>query len=112
MSVIASQIDLCAEVAVPVPVKDPFTYRIPAEFAEKAKPGVRVRIPFKNRELIGYMVGVKESSHLPSLKPLLEILDEKPVISEALLALTQWIAGYYSSSWGESIENALPKSAK
>ncbi|MSR78025.1 MAG: primosomal protein N' [Candidatus Omnitrophica bacterium] len=124
MNLISTEIDLCADVAVPVPVKDPFSYRVPPELAEKAKLGVRVRIPFRNRELIGYIVNLRDLSLTPEgkgpgegknsikLKSILEILDEKPVISEALLAMTRWISEYYSSSWGESIENALPKWVK
>ena len=57
-------------------------------------------------------MGLNGDSQLPSLKPILSVLDEKPVISEALLALTHWISSYYSVSWGEAIENALPKWVK
>ncbi len=101
-----------AQVAVPLPVKDPFTYSIPEEFSERAVPGVRVRVPFKNRDLIGYIVSCDSLPPGRELKPILEVLDEKPVIHQSLLNLTEWMARYYGSSWGEAIENALPKWVK
>jgi primosomal protein N' (replication factor Y) (superfamily II helicase) len=47
-----------------------------------------------------------------SLKPLLAILDDQPVLSEDMLQLTKWVGEYYGSSWGEAIENALPRWVK
>ena len=39
-----------ADIAVPLPVTGLFSYLVPGELKEKAKIGVRVRVPFKNRE--------------------------------------------------------------
>ncbi len=105
-------LNVCAEVAVPLPISGLFSYIIPPEFEEKAKIGVRVRIPFKNREMIGYLVSKKEAGESLRLKTLLAVLDEQPVISPSILELTRWISGYYGCSWGEAIENALPRWVK
>jgi primosomal protein N' (replication factor Y) len=103
---------LCADVAVPLPIQGLFTYEIPGESAERARPGVRVLVPFKNRELTGYLVDVHNKPPAGSLKPLIHILDDEPVISASMLSLTKWVGEYYGSSWGEAIENALPKWVK
>jgi primosomal protein N' len=47
---------LCVDVAVPLPIMGLFTYQVPEGLEEKAKVGVRVRVSFKNRDLIGYVV--------------------------------------------------------
>ncbi len=112
MTLSSVSLNLCAEVAVPLPMLGLFSYVIPPEFEEKAQAGVRVRIPFKNREIIGYLVSKKEASEALRLKPLLAVLDDQPVISPSMLELTRWISEYYGCSWGEAIENALPRWVK
>lgn len=104
---------LCAEVAVPLPLEDSYSYQIPEELVPQIKIGQRVWIPFKNREMTGYVVGVNQKEVQESkIKPLIRILDPEPVLSKSILDLTRWIADYYACSWGESIENALPKWVK
>lgn len=96
------------DVAVPVPGTEVFTYSVPDNLLESLKPGVRVRVPFKNRDMTAYCVRVEERAVSFKLKPVTEVLDEKPVLSPEILKLTGQISAYYGSSWGESIENALP----
>lgn len=105
---------LCADVAIPLPVPELFSYLIPTELEESAKVGVRVRVPFKNREIVGYLVQLKPvpQDKPLKLKPILATLDAEPVLTPEILALTAWIHGYYGSSWGEAIENALPRWVK
>jgi len=101
-----------AQVAIPLPIPNLFSYTLPPDLASKAQPGVRVRIPFKNREMVGYLVGFgKTPSHI-RIKPIAGILDGEPVISERMLQLTKKISEYYGASWGEAIENALPRWVK
>lgn len=104
---------LCASVAVPLPIATTaFSYLIPTELQEKVVPGVRAHVPFRNREITGYVVGTELCDPDKKLKPLLSVLDDQPVLSSAMLALTQWVGEYYGSSWGEAIENALPRWVK
>lgn len=129
-----------AQVAVPLPIPTVFSYTIPDTLKERARPGVRVTVPFRNTEITGYIVereqvlaakdapfsggrrakgekpGFPPSAirHSPSgkLKPLLAVLDDQPVLSLKMLELTRWVGEYYGSSWGEAIENALPRWVK
>lgn len=103
---------LCVDVAVPLPISGTFTYLVPAEFENSIKKGVRVLVPFRNREIIGYVVESQIHTKTASFKSVIQVLDRDPVISDAMLALTRWIGTRYSSSWGEAIENALPKWVK
>lgn len=42
-----------------------FDYAVPAEWAGKAKPGMRVRIPLRNRQAIGTITAVREEADHP-----------------------------------------------
>ncbi len=72
------------------------------------QPGQRVWIPFRNYYAIGVIVGVHNQTPSFKTKPLRKILDEDPLLSQELLKLTQWISRFYYSSWGETIQAALP----
>ena len=97
-----------AEVAVALPVDRTFHYSIPDALKEKASIGKRVWVPFGPGRIVGYIVGFSESSDIANIKDIQEVIDESPVLDEAMLKLTKWISGYYFCSWGEAIENALP----
>jgi primosomal protein N' (replication factor Y) len=103
---------LCAQVAVPLPIPTVFSYLIPEPLIAKAIPGVRVTVPFRNTEITGYLVGIERSPTSKKLKAILAILDDQPVLSPGILQLTKWVGEYYGSSWGEAIENALPRWVK
>jgi len=103
---------LLAQVAVPLPIPTVFSYLIPEPLLAKTIPGVRVTVPFRNTEITGYLVGTESVSSEKKLKTILAILDDQPVLSPAMLQLTKWVGEYYGSSWGEAIENALPRWVK
>ena len=104
---------LIAQVAVPLPIATTaFSYLIPEELLPKAIPGVRVTVPFRNTEITGYLVGTDNVAPAKKLKAVLAILDNQPVLSTAMLQLTKWVGEYYGASWGEAIENALPRWVK
>ena len=102
------------EVALPLPPRRTFTYKLPPELAIKTELGSRVQVSFANRVLNGYVValhteldpelGVDESV----VKDVAELVDEEPLINEEILALTRWTADYYAASWGELLKAALP----
>ena len=100
------------DVAVPLPIEGVFSYLVEPEQVPRAKRGVRVRVPFKNREITGFLVGVRETPPDSKLKRIIEIMDEEPVLSDEMLRLTRWLSEYYFSSWGEAIETAVPRWVK
>ena len=114
MTVTQAQVisSLCVDVALPLPLQDSYTYLVDAELAPRARIGCRVRVPFKNRETVGFLVGFRETPPEQKLKNVLEVLDETPVLSERTLRLTSWLSQYYFSSWGEAIETAVPSWVK
>ena len=98
-----------ADVVFNLPLKEAFTYEIPPHFNGLVKKGTRVFVSFGRRRLTGYVVDLLNKNIKGiTLKPIEDVLDNEPVISEELLSLTRWIADYYHASWGESIKAALP----
>jgi primosomal protein N' (replication factor Y) len=101
------------EVALPLPVRQSFTYRLPERFAV-AKLGARVLVPFGKRTLTGYAVGfpsrLDPDSELNdvAIKVVLELIDDEPLITDEILELTRWSADYYAASWGEMLKASLP----
>jgi primosomal protein N' (replication factor Y) (superfamily II helicase) len=97
-------------VALDTPLRRLFDY-LPAAAGPRARPGVRVRVPFGRQRLVGLVMATSASSELPPerLKPILEVLDREPVLDEAALALLGWAAEYYYHPIGEVVAGALPK---
>jgi primosomal protein N' (replication factor Y) len=103
---------LYAKVVLGIPVEGPFDYMVPDNLYKKLKVGVRVWVPFRNRRMLGYVVGITRKTNIKNLKAIGEIIDEAPVLDKNMLSLTQELSGYYCCSWGEAIETALPQALR
>lgn len=101
------------EVALSVPQLRPLTYRASRELAERLSPGLRVLVPLGRRKVTGYVVHPPGESPPPgvepgSIKSVLEMIDDEPLLTPELLELTRWVAEYYCCGWGEALKFALP----
>ncbi len=97
------------DVAVPVPLNDTFTYRIPPALAGQVAVGGRVVVPFRQRKLIGVVTALAESPRVKGpLKDVHEVLDAEPLVSPALQELARWVAEYYLAPPGEVYRALLP----
>ena len=96
-----------ALVALPVPARQLFTYRVPDELAAAAVPGAPVEVPFRGRKLRGVIVERAARTALEKTLELGRVLGP-PVLDAHLLALTRWVAEYYLAPPGEVIAAALP----
>ncbi|UCD55232.1 MAG: primosomal protein N' [Candidatus Omnitrophota bacterium] len=97
-----------ADIAIAIPIDRLFTYRVPKTFKNKAEIGERVFVPFRNRDIIGYIVNFKDKADTKGIKEIKRIIDEKPIISKHLLELTKWISETYLCSWGQAIAATIP----
>ena len=104
-----------AQVVFNLPLEKPYTYLIPDAFREFLRPGMRVKVPLGrgNRLVIGYCIGVRQTDN-PNrrLKPIEEVLDPAPLLSEQMLELTGWIATRYLCGWGQVLESVIPAGVK
>jgi len=105
---------LFADVILPVPVHQVFTYRVPFEVNELVQPGVRVIVPFGRSKLITGII-TKVHEVVPNgyqAKYIEHVLDETPIITKNQFLLWQWISNYYMSPLGDVMNAALPSNFK
>jgi primosomal protein N' (replication factor Y) len=87
-------------VALPLPLDRLFTYRLGDDQAVPAR-GSRVEVSFGRRRLVGFAVEPARSAP-PGvrLRPIRQVLDPEPVLSETEWALAEWMARYYVAPLG------------
>jgi len=78
---------------------------------QRLEPGRRVRVPLGrgNRGVVGYCVGLESKPAAGrKLKAISAVIDERPLLSDAMLRLTRWMAEYYFCPWGQVLEAVVP----
>lgn len=103
-----------AEVILPLPLHDRYTYLIPDHLADRVKPGVRVLVPFGRRKIYSALVTAitPQSPGDFEIRQIETVLDEEPVIHPVNIELWKWMADYYMSAQGEVMNTALPAALK
>ncbi len=103
-----------ADVILPVPVNQVFTYRVPFEMNAHVRFGVRVIVPFgRSKLLTGIIVRVHEE--IPArytAKYVEHVLDDEPIILPVQYRFWQWISSYYMAPLGDVMNAALPSNFK
>ena len=100
---------LVADVAVPVPLANAFSYDVPEAFARDVVPGARVLCELGRRRVVGVVVGVRfDGAPDAKRKPLLAVVDRTPVLPVELLSFLRELAAYYFAPIGEVLRMALP----
>ncbi len=102
------------DLILPLPVPGTFTYRVPFEFNDWLKVGIRVVVQFGSRKV--YAAIVKEiHERIPqdyTPKYILAILDSEAIVYPDQLKMWEWMSHYYLSSIGEVMNAALPSAFK
>ena len=105
---------LFAEVILPLAISKNYTYRVPYDQNTAIAVGKRVVVQFGKSKL--YTAIVKEISNLApekyEAKYIIEILDDRPVVTQHQLHFWQWLADYYMCNIGEVMNAALPAALK
>ncbi|MDX2481157.1 MAG: primosomal protein N' [Desulfuromusa sp.] len=99
--------ELIADIAVSVPLKQLFSYRVPEHLIDTAQVGMRIKIPFGRRATIGFLLALRQGQ-AEDLKDIQELLDEAPVLTPELIKLLRWAADYYCHPVGQVVRSALP----
>ncbi len=98
------------EVLIPLALPKNFTWKVPPELVAAVQPGVRVEVVFgKNKKYAGIVKRVHQDAPASfDPKPILNVLDDAPIVFLQELAFWEWIADYYMCSEGEVMQAALP----
>jgi len=95
-----------AEVVLPLPLRHNLIYKIPSQWEEKSKLGVRVKVPLGSKKIIGCLLKNSEKPHFKT-REILEIMGG-PQLTENQLQLLQWSSAYYLNPMGEVLRHLLP----
>ncbi len=95
------------EVALPLPLRRTFTYRVPEALLARAVEGAQVQVPFRRRSARGVIVALTGASAHAETLEVASVLPGAPLASH-LLDLARWIAEYYVAPLGEVLAAALP----
>jgi len=99
---------LC-NVALAVPLRTTFTYKVSDRLAAEIQPGSRVIVPFRKKSLVGVVTEWAEQGPPGAkLREVQKCLDIIPALTKNLLDLGQWIASYYVAPIGEVYRAMLP----
>lgn len=100
---------LYADIILPIPIKNSFTYHFPKSLVDYLEIGMRVTVPFgKSKLQTGIVLRIHEDQPLYDTKEIDQILDEKAIVNKQQLKHWFWLAEYYMCTVGEVIRAALP----
>ena len=106
---------LYAQVIMPLPLNDYYTYSVPEAMAGLLTPGMRVVVQFGLKKFYTAIVAsiTENPPHgIEELKSVTALLEDTPVVYPINLALWEWIGRYYLASVGEVMKAALPAALK
>lgn len=99
-----------ARVALPIPLGQAFTYRIPEDSVAEA--GFRVLVELGKRKCLGVIIDVQDvaPADVPEgkIKPILHVLEQEKALPEELRKFLLELARYYIEPIGEVVRLALP----
>tara|TARA_Y200000002_G_scaffold103023_1_gene83751 strand:- start:657 stop:2633 length:1977 start_codon:yes stop_codon:yes gene_type:complete len=92
------------DVAIPIPVRETFTY----ECKESIQVGSRVLVEFRKKKVVGHIA--KEVLKKPNFRTIQisEILDEEPIFNSNDIEILFWLADYYQHPIGEVFDTFCP----
>lgn len=102
-----------ADIILPLPLANTYTYAIPSEYVEKLVVGMRVTVPVKKKIYTGIVYAIHSKCPIEcELKHIITVLDEHPIIRTPQLKFWEWISQYYQSFLGDVYKAALPSGLK
>src|SRR5271167_2288479 len=101
---------LFVEVILPLAIAKNYTYRVPFQMNGAVAIGKRVVVQFGKSKL--YTAIIAAIGNRPpdkyEAKYILDILDDRAVVTERQLQFWQWLSDYYLCYMGEVMNAALP----
>lgn len=90
-----------------------FDYRVPAQWEEEVCVGLRVMVPFgqRNTKREGYVIALTETTEVPAgkMKEIVEILDEgRPILTPSILELAKWMKKEYFCTLNQCLQAVMP----
>ena len=95
-------------------VDQTFFYHVPKLLENNIKIGVRVRIPFGNMILDGFVLGISDNSSYDNskIKDIINVIDKEPVLNKEMLLLGKYMSDNLLTSLSSCYQVMLPKALK
>ena len=104
---------LTANIILPFPLNDTYTYYVPQAMEDNICVGQLAIVSFgAKRFFTGIVYSLGEASNVADLKPIAEIIDNKPIVSQNQLLYWRRLADYYICSLGDIMRLALPSALR
>jgi len=105
---------LFVEVILPLAIAKNYTYRVPFQMNDAIAVGKRVVVQFGKSKLYTAVISSigNQAPEKYEAKYLMDILDDRPTVTEKQLQFWQWLAEYYLCNMGEVMNAALPSALK
>lgn len=104
-----------ANVILPLPLENLYTYKVPADLETSVVPGCRVIVHFGKKHFytaIVHSVTEYKPKAQYEFKEIFALLDAIPVLKRPQLRFWEWIASYYLCKLGDVYKAALPSGLK
>lgn len=103
-----------ADIILPLPLADTFTYSIPEEYAQRINVGCRVTVPLgKSKHYTALVARLHDNEPTEyNVRPIDELLDDTPIVLPMQTKLWEWISRYYLCNMGEIFKAAVPQGLK
>ncbi|MFK7798005.1 MAG: primosomal protein N' [Aureispira sp.] len=105
---------LFVTVIIPVAIPKLYTYSVPLHLKPFVRVGCRAEVQFGKSKLYAALI-YKIHNNAPeaySTKPIINVLDEEPVVTSLQFQLWEWMSKYYATTMGEVMNAALPAGLK
>lgn len=89
-----------------------FDYEIPEELQSKIRLGSKVKVPFRSRVLVGFVLEFPNRPEVEKTKMILEVVGKEGYLPESLLKMAAWMKSYYCASLGSVLMTMMPKSVR
>lgn len=101
------------DVVLPLPLEGFFTYSLPDAMSRGVEMGVRVLVPLgRSKTYTALVARVHDTPPAFEVKPVMQVLDTKPMLLPQQWAVWQWLSKYYLAPMGEVYKVALPAGLK
>jgi len=104
-----------ADVILPLPLENSYTYRIPPDLEKAVTQGCRVIVHFgKKKYYTAIVMDIHDREPVSAyeVKPIFALLDATPILRRPQLRFWQWISSYYLCALGDVYKAALPSGLK
>jgi primosomal protein N' (replication factor Y) len=102
-----------ADIILPLPLPQLFSYFVPTEFETEIAVGKRVVVQFGRKNFYtGIVHKIHTEKPIYTTKPIVSVLDSAPIISDKMFRFWDWISEYYLCALGDVYKAALPSGMK